>query len=67
MNARPYLLISGTMFGMVGLVHLVRVIQRWEFTLGPWPVPLWMSGVAAVGGLMLGLWGWIEAGKIPRE
>jgi hypothetical protein len=65
MNARPYLLISGTVFGLVGLGHLIRVIQRWELVFGPWDVPLWASGVVAVGGLMLGLWGWVQAGKTP--
>jgi len=63
MGARPYLMLSGTLFGVVGLVHLVRIIQRWEFIVGPYQVPMWISGVAAVGGFMLGLWGWVQAGK----
>jgi hypothetical protein len=67
MYARLYQLVSGTFFGLAGLVHLIRVIQRWQVTFGPWEVSLWMSGVAAVACLMLGLWGWVEAGKMPRE
>lgn len=63
MNARPYLMLSGTLFGIVGLAHLVRIVQHWPFTFGPYQVPMWASAVAAVGGFTLGLWGWVQAAR----
>jgi hypothetical protein len=67
MTSRPYLMISGSIFGLVGLAHLVRIIERWAFTLGPFQVPTWMSAIAAVGGFSLGLWGWVQAGKSAEQ
>jgi hypothetical protein len=66
MNGRTYMMVSGTMLGVIGIGHLVRIIQRWELVMGPWTVPLWASGVVAVVFFAFGLWGWIEAGKLPR-
>jgi hypothetical protein len=35
MNTRPYLLISGVVFLLVALLHLVRVLNGWELQYGP--------------------------------
>jgi hypothetical protein len=42
-SLRPYLLVSGVIFGIVAILHVVRLINGWRFDLGPWSIPLWMS------------------------
>jgi hypothetical protein len=43
MSSRAYLVISGAVFGIVAILHLLRVVNNWAFVLGPWPVPMWVS------------------------
>jgi hypothetical protein len=31
-------------FGVVSLMHLLRLINGWEVTVGEAPVPMWVSG-----------------------
>ena len=53
MTSRPYLLISGTVFGVVAVVHLLRSLNGWSFELGPWTVPMWVSWLGTVGPAVL--------------
>lgn len=53
---RPYLLLSGTLFALVALLHLVRVLQGWAFELGPWSVPVSVSVVGTLVPAALSLW-----------
>jgi hypothetical protein len=43
MKDRFYSLISGTVFGVVALLHLLRLANNWPFQVGPWSLPLWAS------------------------
>ncbi len=43
-----YLAISGTIFLLAGLVHLLRVIMNWTIMVENQVVPLWLSAVAVV-------------------
>ena len=45
---RAYLLISGVIFGLVAMLHLVRVVNGWQFEVGPWSLPMWPSWLGAV-------------------
>ena len=36
---RPYLIISGSIFGLVALLHLLRVVYGWTVQVGAWVVP----------------------------
>ena len=60
---RAYLAVSGTLFGIVALMHVLRLVQDWPVQLAGWPVPLWVSwiGVLVAGGLCL--WGFRLAAK----
>jgi len=53
MSAKPYLVVSGTIFFAVGLLHLLRLIYHWPVQLGAWLVPQWLSylGFPAAWGL----------------
>ena len=43
MKARPYYLVSGALFALVALVHLLRIVAGWEFVIGDWMAPMWAS------------------------
>lgn len=48
MSSKMFYKVSGTVFGIVGIVHLLRVILGWGFVLGPYVIPAWLSLVACV-------------------
>jgi len=56
MNRKCYLLVSGTVFGLVALLHLIRVLNGWPMELGPWSVPLWASVCGTLGPGFLSGW-----------
>ena len=43
MNARQYFLVSGALFALVALLHLVRVLAGWGLVVGGWHAPVWAS------------------------
>ena len=45
---RSFLLIAGTVFGIVALAHLIRVFFGFDLIIGTWEVPLWLSWTATV-------------------
>ncbi len=56
MHARNYFLISGTIFGAVSVLHLVRALTRGPFELGPLSVPIWASWIGFTLAGLLSLW-----------
>jgi hypothetical protein len=56
MSPRAYLLISGTFFGIVAVLHLLRVVNSWAFVLGPWSFPIWVSWLGTVVPGVLSIW-----------
>ena len=51
-----YLIISATAFAFVALAHVVRALEQWSITIGPWSVPIALSWTAAIA--TAGLSGW---------
>jgi hypothetical protein len=45
---RGYLRISGSIFGVLGLVHVVRLLRGWPVQVAGWIVPLWISWIAVL-------------------
>lgn len=45
LRERAYLIIAGTVFGIVAVAHLMRIFAGAELTIGTWDVPLWLSWV----------------------
>jgi len=46
MSMRGYLQISGIIFGVIGFLHVVRLLLAWPVEIAGWIVPLWVSWVA---------------------
>lgn len=53
MNSKSFFLIAGTVFGIVAIAHLLRIVMALPVTIGEWVVPIWASWVAVIvaGGL----------------
>jgi hypothetical protein len=63
---RHYLQISGTLFGLIALGHLLRLVYRVPAELGQWIVPLWVSVVGLLPAA-LALWAFHLARQTPRQ
>ena len=50
---RAYLQISGTLFGLIAVAHLLRLFRHWPVDLAGYAVPVWASwiGLLLAGGL----------------
>jgi hypothetical protein len=48
--------VATAIFGLVALVHLLRLFFGFQVVLGTWNVPLWVSGAAAVVAGALAIW-----------
>ncbi len=40
---RPYIIITGLIFTLVSLGHLLRLIFGWSIVIGPFTIPIWLS------------------------
>lgn len=65
MNVRPYLLVSGVLFCLVAILHLLRVVNGWELQFGPWSVPMWFSWGGTIIPGALSVWAFRLAGRTP--
>ena len=45
MSNKLYVIISGTIFFLVAMLHLLRLIYHWPIVVGTWTVPHWVSYV----------------------
>ena len=53
MDRERYLVISGSIFGMIALLHLVQMLGGLTLTIGVWTVPVWLSLVALIVSALL--------------
>jgi len=55
---KPFTMLAVVVFGLVALVHLLRLVYGWEATINGAAVPMWASILALVvsGGLAVMLW-----------
>jgi hypothetical protein len=48
MSHKTFLAVSGTIFGVVTLVHLARLLAGWTVHIGAFEVPMWFSWAGLV-------------------
>ena len=53
---RTYLFASGAIFTLVALVHIVRLIEGWTVTVGPFAAPMWVSWLGIILARVLAVW-----------
>lgn len=57
MNCRSYLAVSASLFGIVAVAHLMRLLFQWPFVVGGWSVPAWISVLGMLVPGALAWWG----------
>jgi hypothetical protein len=57
MPGRLYVILSGGLFGLIALVHLVRLVSQTPAQLGSWTVPFWLSWLGLIVPGFLCVWG----------
>ncbi len=63
MGHRSYLVVSGTIFGAIALLHLSRLFYQWPAQIGTWAVPVWVSWAGLVIAAVLSIWAFRLARK----
>jgi hypothetical protein len=43
MSHRAFLVVSGTIFAIIALLHLARIVYGWPGQIGTFVVPTWLS------------------------
>ena len=54
--------VAGTIFGLIALGHLLRVVTNVEIVVAGYHVPIWLNVVAAVIAAGLSCWMWRLSG-----
>jgi len=55
MSQRTFNLVAGLLFGLLALVHAVRIATGSEFVAAGWGLPTWASAIAVLAGAYLAL------------
>jgi len=63
MNDKPYCLITGIIFALVAIVHLLRIAYDWSVHIENWIAPMWISWLGVVVAGLLALWAFSMAFK----
>ena len=64
---RFYLRVSGTLFGLIALGHLLRLLYRVPAEVGQWGVPLWVSVIGLLLPAALALWAFRLERRVKRQ
>jgi TRAP-type C4-dicarboxylate transport system permease small subunit len=46
LNRNTYMTVSATLFLVIGIVHLLRIIFGWQAEIGGLSIPFWVSWLA---------------------
>jgi len=64
---RAYLQISSTLFGLIALGHLLRLVRHWSAEIAGQALPTWVSVVALVAAAALSVWAGRLLRAVPRS
>ena len=51
--------VAGSIFGIVAVLHLLRIITGVPIIIADWLLPIWMNVVGSIGTLVLCVWFWL--------
>jgi hypothetical protein len=63
---KNYLTISGSLFTVIALMHLLRLVQQSPVSIGAVAVPLWASVLGLVVASSLAAWAFRLSARVPR-
>ena len=58
MSQKTALKVGAVLFGIIGFLHILRLVNKWDAAIGGWNVPLWLSVVAVAVSIGLSYWFW---------
>ena len=61
MDAHSALIVAGIIFGIVSLMHLLRLIYKSEIVIAGKIIPMWVSIAGCVVPLILSIWMFMAA------
>ena len=56
MANRQYCVVSGTLFALVALAHLMRVVEGLPVQVGEYAIPMWLSWIGTLVPAALAFW-----------
>ena len=56
MTEKLYLIISGVIFALIALFHLMRIMFHWSAMVGAWTIPFSISLIAIMVAAILTIW-----------
>ncbi len=56
MTEKLYLIISGVIFALIGLFHLLRIMFQWPAIIGAWTMPFTISFMVIMVASVLTFW-----------
>ena len=62
---RRYEQVSGTIFAIVSLVQLTRILMGWPVQIDLFTVPIWFSVIAFIVTGALSIWAFRSGGRRP--
>jgi hypothetical protein len=62
MNHRPFCAVTATIFTLVALLHISRLVNGWAVTIDTMSIPMFISWFGAIGPACLAFWGYRLAG-----
>ena len=48
MDQKTFTVIASVIFGIVALLHVLRIFLGWPAIIGGWTVPMWLSWIGLV-------------------
>jgi hypothetical protein len=64
---RAYLMVSRSLFALIALFHLTRMLAHWSAVVGGWTAPLWVSGLGFVVAAALSVWAARLSKRLPHN
>lgn len=56
MPTKPYIVVSGALFGVIALLQLLRAFSEWPVQVASLTIPVWLSWIAALVTGSLAVW-----------
>ena len=63
---KAYLIVTRTLFALIALFHLARILTHSSAVIGGWVAPLWVSGLGFVVAGTLSVWSAQLSRRLPQ-
>ena len=67
LSAKTFLKLVGTIFAVIGSLHLLRLLLGWQIILVGWEVPVWISALGVIVAWFIAYNAFTLAGKIKNK